>query len=265
MQIRRSRFTGLFLCLALLVALLPLGSAAPQQPSPAQAERDRLVQKVREVNRWGPEARIVNDVAGEVDKLIAEGIDAEIQVGWGLTNDGNAYRLNWKKKAFSFDALSEADAAKAGFAEMSMRVVRLSSGKEKPAVAKATKEETFAKGLPYFISEVPGQAPPILLPEKSVTIRVRVARGQTPVSGAAMEVRFQFSSGNKRLFSYPEFPAAGAEKEIPVEIGWDKDLAGMEELHCVITAISPPQVTGGQVSTNTLSNLLLVTVKVGSK
>lgn len=265
MTIRLSRIVGLFLFLALLVISFSLASAAPQQPGPAPAERDRLVQKVREVNRWGPEARIVNDVAVELDELIAEGVDAEIQVGWGLTNDGKAYRLNWKKSTFSFDALSEADAAKAGFAEMSMRVVRLSSGKERPAVAKATREETFAKGLPYFIAEVPGQAPLILLPEKSVTIRVRVARGKAEVFRAAMEVRFQFSSGNKRLFSYPEFPAAGAEKEIPVEIGWDKDLAGMEELHCVITAISAPQVTGGQVSTNTLSNSLLVTVKIGSK
>ncbi|MDA2914027.1 hypothetical protein MYX77_08740 [Acidobacteriia bacterium AH_259_A11_L15] len=89
-----------------------------------ESEKDRLIAKIKEVNRWGPEARIVQDVTSNLDQIIAAGEDAEFQIGWGLTNDGHAYRLRWSNQRFSFERLSPEEAAQQGFEEMSMHVER---------------------------------------------------------------------------------------------------------------------------------------------
>ena len=123
----------------------PLASSGP--PADREAERSRLIDKAREVNRWGPEHRIVGDMTGEVDKAIATGENVAILLGWGLTGDGQAYRLNWIDNRFSLDKLTPEAAAGAGFTRMNMTVQHKgrSSAPGMPAPPSADNSKAEAK------------------------------------------------------------------------------------------------------------------------
>jgi hypothetical protein len=207
---------------------------AQQNPAgdDVNAERTRFVEKVKEVNRWGPEAPIVADATRELDKSIAEGRDLILYLGPGLVKDHRAYRLNWTKKVFSFVPLTPEEAAKAEVKETSMSVHHgetTTPAAPQPGTAVVPTPSPTTAALPheYMISNlVIGDPPHPVEYGKPFPVKLRIQRSSisTPAKRFGVSVRINgaapgnlstWGSGILEGFTPPE---PGGETELVFEV-----------------------------------------------
>jgi len=169
-------------------------SAAYAQEAPAAgdvtAERTRFIDKVKEINRWGPQHRIVGDVTAALDKCIAEGADLVVHMGPGLTKDHQPYRLTWTKKKLAFAKLTGDEAAKAGVQEMTMAVQQHSETttpgpRQPPPAAKAPTLGTPAPlAHEYMVSDVElGNPPGVIRHGQPFPVKARIRRSSDSKPG----------------------------------------------------------------------------------
>lgn len=254
--------TILFACL-----LATRGWAQQDTRAALQSERARAVDKIKEVNRWGSEARIVSDFARNLDEVIQAGVNADILIGWGLTRDGQAYRFHWTNNRFSFDKLSPEEAGRQNFAEMSMTVKRLATpgAVAKPQVETLTQQEAFARGHRYYISDaVVGEPAGTLRFGQPIRGRVRLVRGPQTSGDVVLELRWTF--GWHSMYAYPKVPPGQDAKEVTFEFPAliERDApAGQKELSAVLGVIAQPQASGGGMpKIEPLSNALALSFRV---
>lgn len=93
----------------------PSKTDAKQERSPSA--RQQLIEKAKQINRYGPDSPFVESLSDRLDGLLERGFDAEILVGWGLTRDAKPYRLLLIGNQFSFEVLTMEEAAKQGLKE----------------------------------------------------------------------------------------------------------------------------------------------------
>lgn len=115
--------------------LLPLRLASPRnQPvvsafddpamlSKSDPNAEKIINWIKENNKWGADAKIVDGVRKDIDSA-SECFFAEWDLGWGLTKSGKAYRLEWTKNELKIIELSPEDAAIKGYKERSIKFTK---------------------------------------------------------------------------------------------------------------------------------------------
>lgn len=258
--------TILFACL-----LATRGWAQQDTRAALQSERARAVDKIKEVNRWGPEARIVSDFARNLDEVIQAGVNADILIGWGLTRDGQAYRFHWTNNRFSFDKLSPEEAGRQNFAEMSMTVKRLATpgAVAKPQVETLTQQEALARGHRYYISDaVVGEPAGTLRLGQPIRGRVRLVRGPQTSGDVVLELQWTSASPGLNMYDYPKVPPGQDAKEVTFEFPplKEEDVPkDQKEVSAVLRVVAPPRTSGAVMLgklPEPLSNGLAVSFRV---
>lgn len=262
---------GIMLAATILFGCLLATRGWAQQDTRAalQSERARAVDKIKEVNRWGPEARIVSDFARNLDEVIQAGVNADILIGWGLTRDGQAYRFHWTNNRFSFDKLSPEEAARQNFVEMSMTVKRLATpgAVAKPEVETLTQQEAFARGHRYYISDaVVGEPAGTLRLGQPIRGRVRLVRGPQASGDVVQELKWTLASRWYSMFAYPKVPPGQDAREVAFEFSplKEEDVPkDQKEVSALLRVIAQPQASGGGMpKTEPLSNGLALSFRV---
>lgn len=95
-------------------------AANPANIGTDDAEAQRIINWIRQNNKWGSEGSIVKSVQNDINSL-TNTLQATWEIGWGLTKSGMAYRLNWSKNKLDIAELTPDDATKKGFKENSIR------------------------------------------------------------------------------------------------------------------------------------------------
>ena len=267
----RKLIQGIILSTTIILGCLLATRGWAQQDTRAaiQSERARAVDKIKEVNRWGPEARIVSDLARNLDEVIQAGVNADILIGWGMTRDGQAYRFHWINNRFSFDKLSPEEAAPENFAEMSMTVKRLAraGAVAKPQGETLSQQETFARGYRYYISDaVVGEPVGTLRLGQAIRGHLRLVRGPQASGEVVLELKWTLPSGWYSMFAYPKVPAGQDAKEVAFEFTPLKENdvpKDQKEVSGVLRVVARPQApTGGLPNIEPLSNAVAVSFRV---
>ena len=264
MRIRMPIFA---LCIAFTLSGVVTTTGQAQQSTPTvSSERARAVEKIKEINRWGPEARIVQDLAGNVDELIQAGANGEILIGWGLTRDHQAYRFRWTDNRFSFEKLSPEAAAKQNFVEMSMTVKRSErqAGAAKPQVETLTEQEAFARGHRYYISDaILGEPAGTVRLGQSLRGRLRLVRSPQAAGDVVLELRWTLPGRTHSMYAYPNAPPGRDAKNVSFEFtGFanEKEPAQYQRgVNAVLRVVAQPQAG---VPVEPLSNALAVSFRV---
>jgi hypothetical protein len=137
-------------------------AAATSAPGDVAAERARFVESVKTVNRWGPDAPIVQNLVEELDKSIANGTNLVAMMGAGLTKERQACRLSWVNRKFTFAKLTAEEIAAAGLKEMTMNVDRTTT-----VSASAPPE---APATPAAVQKASEASPPAIAADKAAAM-----------------------------------------------------------------------------------------------
>ncbi len=133
MQWKTWKALHLFSFALMFVFAAALVSWGQELPAGVAAERAKFIDKLKEINRWGPDHRIVTDVSAPLDKAIAANNDLIVLMGPGLTKESKAYRLTWKNSKFNCATLTPEEITKEGVKDMTMSVTREKVTETKPA------------------------------------------------------------------------------------------------------------------------------------
>ncbi len=151
-----------FLLLALLAVLAGCSKqdVEPEPTDPLQRERFRLVSKVKQVaGKKHPE--FAQRIGTDVDNAIQSGANALYLIGPNLTDTGKGYRLYWVDQTFIAEEFAAESAKWEGIEPDAMSLSRLASPMTYGIsdVPSFTQQETFARGLPYFVSDAAAGEP----------------------------------------------------------------------------------------------------------
>lgn len=275
---QRTQLTRAGFLLAVLAVLLCPGSLGSGQAMPDDArerERQRFIEKIKEINRWGPDAPIVGNTTRNLDEVIADGVNAEFLIGWGLTRDGQAYRFTWKNNRFAFEKLSPEITSQQGFDRMSVSVKHLSPSANSPAATTPPPapaganpppaKESMGQERSYTISEASlGEPSGVVRAGKPLRGRVRVSRrAGAPASVVVALKDVQLPGSVQSLFTYPKLPAGSREFELVFEFSWPDSFPRQGELSGTLAIVTTPQVgSRGQIVAETLSNEVKVSFRV---
>lgn len=255
-----------FLVLALLVVLAACSSkeaAEPEPTDPLQRERFRLVTKVKQVaGKKHPE--FATRIAADVDNAIQTGANALYLIGPNLTDTGKGYRLYWVDQTFIGEEFA-ADAAQWNGIEPSVMSVSRLASPLKYVIADVpsfTQQETFARGLPYFVSDASAGAPAgTVMYGKEIPVRLRIRRGAKSVP-AALAFQVPTTSGNAMMFAYPDLSNAPADQQLAQTYHWAGGLPPGATVQGVLWLVEPPT---GEGNPTPLSNPVTVEFRVAVK
>ncbi len=171
-------------------------AAATATTGDVAAERARFAESIKNVNRWGPEAPIVQNLIEELDKSIAGGSNLVATLGAGLTKAHQACRLSWVNRKFTFAKLTAEEAAAADLKEMTMNVER--------TVTASASAPTKPPSTPAVTPKATLAPPPAIAADKAAPMLTAVddaspAAGQLPKTAA-----------NKATAAHKESPADAA-------------------------------------------------------
>jgi hypothetical protein len=237
-----------FLLFALLVVLAGCSkkeAAEPEPTDPLQRERFRLVAKVKQVaGKKHPE--FAQRIGADVDSAIQTGADALYLIGPNLTDTGKGYRLYWVDQTFIAEEFAAEDAKWEGIkadtfsigAHVSQVKIRLYD------VPSFTQQETFARGLPYFISDASaGEPAGTVMYGQDIPVRLRIRRGATAVP-AALAFQVPTTSGNIVMFAYPALANAPADQQLAQTYKWTRGLPPGATLQGILWLVEPPSGSG---------------------
>jgi hypothetical protein len=263
--------------LAIIGATLITSTSQAQEKPVANdvaAERARFVEKIKEINRWGPEARIVNDLTAELDKSIADGSGLVAYLGPGLTKDHQPYRLSWTNKAFAFAKLTPEEAAKEDIKEMDMTVKHPSAtpppAPPPPPAAKTPATTTVAPlAHEYMISDVMlGDPPGTIRYGQPFSVKARIQRSSDSKPGE--QVFLLVEAGTTLATEEIDPPAPGRETEIqitasPADSTWksSKWLVGRTDAKLRVYIVKfLADATGRWMGNRKVSNMIEAPVQV---
>jgi hypothetical protein len=124
--------------LVLIAGLLSISARPGARADVANPERARFIDKIRTVNRWGPDAVVVKNMTAQLDQAIGLGEDAEFDIGWGIPKDDRAYRFWWVDGKFSWEFLTPDEAAEKGWKRMDITFTHRRKGTAAAAAAPAS-------------------------------------------------------------------------------------------------------------------------------
>jgi len=255
-----------FLLFAFLVVLAGCSkkeAAEPEPTDPLQRERFRLVAKVRDVaGKKHPE--FAQRIGADVDSAIQAGANALYLIGPNLTDTGKGYRFYWVDQTFIGEEFAAEDAKWEGIEADAMSLARLAN----PAkygfsdVPTLTQQETFARGLPYFVSDASaGEPAGTVMYGKDIPVRLRIRRGAKVVP-AALAFQVPTSSGNVVMFAYPELADAPPDQQLTQTYKWVRGLPPGATAQGVLWLVESPSGSGQPPP---LSNPLVVEFRVAVK
>lgn len=252
--------------------------AQNRTPSHVSVERERMIATLKEINRWGPSARIVQDATTQLDAAIKGGADLTIVMGWGVTKDGAACRLAWANRKFAVTRLTREEAIKAGIAEMTMTI---QSGEvvttvpatavPPPAAEPLPPPRSLPAGQEYEITDVKiNDASGTLALDQPLTIRLRLYRSsnsrprrQTFIAVDA-HARFLFRIHLREF----QPPAPGAEQPFEIEVKLQpydvsllKERAG-DQSSLEVAVVTLSTAIGGEIVSDDISNRVKQMMKV---
>jgi hypothetical protein len=237
-----------FLLFALLVVLAGCSkkeAAEPEPTDPLQRERFRLVAKVKQVaGKKHPE--FAQRIGADVDTAIQAGVNARYQIGSDLTDTGKGYTLYWVDRTFIAEEFAAEDAKWEGIKADTFSIARLAN----PAkygfsdVPSFTQQETFGRGLPYFVSDASaGEPPGTVMYGQDIAVRLRIRRGAKAVP-AALAFQVPTSSGNIVMFAYPELANAPPDQQLAQTYKWARGLPPGATAQGVLWLVEPPSGSG---------------------
>jgi len=255
-----------FLLLALLVMLVGCSkkeAAEPEPTDPLQRERFRLVAKVKQVaGKKHPE--FAPRIGADVDSAIQAGANALYLIGPNLTDTGKGYRLYWVDQTFIGEEFAAEDAKWEDIEADAMSLSRLANPMKYgySDVPSFTQQETFARGLPYFVSDASaGEPAGTVMYGKDIPVRLRIRRGAKAVP-AALAFQVPTASGNAMMFAYPDLANAPADQQLAHTYKWASGLPPGATAQGVLW-LADPAIGSGQPTP--LSNPVTVEFRVAVK
>jgi len=264
---RRSvnRLSLSLIALAVLLTFTGCGRKEVVEPDPAdpvQRERFRLIAKVKQVT-GKKRADLSGQIAADLDNAIQAGVDAQYKIGSNLTDTGNAYRLYWVEQTFVFEEYDAADASWEEIEPNSVAYLRRRADPQKPNVPTFTQQQTFARGLPWFISDASvGEPPGTVVYGHKIPLKFRLRRA---AKGVPAEIAFNFptTSGSATLRAYPELSNAPPDQELNQTLYWTRGLSPGSTVHAVLVLIEVgSQGIPGGGQPKPLSNPVVVSFRV---
>jgi len=253
----------LFALLAVLAGCSKKEAAEPEPTDPLQRERFRLVAKVKQAaGKKHPE--FAQRIAADVDNAIQTGANALYLIGPGLTDTGKGYRLYWVDQTFIGEEFAAEDAKWEGIEADAMSLARLANPVKYgfSDVPSFTQQQTFARGLPYFVSDASaGEPAGTVMYGKDIPVRLRIRRGAKAVP-AALAFQVPTTSGNVLLFAYPDLANAPPDQQLAQTYKWARGLPPGATAQGVLWLVDPA-IGSGQPTP--LSNPVTVEFRVAVK
>jgi hypothetical protein len=262
MHKKRTHFL-LFALLLVLAGCSKKEAAEPEPTDPLQRERFRLVAKVKQV-AGDKHPEFAQRIGADVDAAIQAKANARYLIGSNLTDTGKGYLLYWVDQTFIGEEFAAEDAKWEGIKPDELSLERL-AGPAKFVIADVpsfTQQETFARGLPYFVSDASaGEPAGTVMYGKDIPVRLRIRRGAKTVP-AALAFQVPTSSGNAMLFAYPELANAPPDQQLAQTYKWTRGLPPGATVQGVVWLVEPPSGSGPPVP---LSNPVTVEFRVAVK